>query len=421
MTILKPAAPVPPRGVSRRQLVLAAGVLLLFAVGMGTFLNWVSKTPRRAKTPSAGESQDEHRETALSKAALEDRLDIVADFGEVVPLTAFPAVEMPAAPKTEDQPVPPLEVKPDEKPSPPPIILPKTKLPEGRIDTIPVPKKPATIAQEPLRITWKLKAGDTFLQELIVAQKPVFRTQGLVLQSLLKYSVVSRFVVEQAGPGGANVIQRIEGARLLQADPMTQGLVLPALAKMSGTTFKIQLGPDLEVKRFIGNGPQLLVGGGAMPGGLGLQSASLMDLDGWREMAQATFFQPPPLMPRTNWVRPMSHNWGPLGGWAGQTLFVYSGRQGALHQFNYGHRMTHLPPRGGAGGGMPFQIAGAAFQPREAVGSIVFDSERGRVVSGQERFAVAGRINIVLLGQQSPVEIEEEQTFQFRIVDSPGR
>jgi hypothetical protein len=66
-------------------------------------------------------------------------------------------------------------------------------------------------------------------------------------------------------------------------------------------------------------------------------------------------------------------------------------------------------------------VAGAAFQPREAAGSIVFDSERGRVVSGQERFVVSGRINIVLLGQQSPVEIDEEQTFQFRIIDSPGK
>jgi hypothetical protein len=406
-----PTVPPQTRGLSRARVAIAFGVLLLFGIGMGCFLNWVSNTPRSTKPSPTGEQQDEPGKADVSKPGMEDRLDFVADFGEVAPLPAFTAAEMPATAKTEEKSAAKSEEKQTLKP----------KAPEGRIDTVPNPPKQATVPQDPPRVIWKLKAGDTFFQELIVSQKPTFRTQGLVLQSFLKYSVLSKFIVEEAGAAGVTINQRIEGSRLLQSDATTQGLVVPALAKMPGTSFKIILGPDLQVKRFTGNGPQLLVGGGAIPGGFGLQTASLMDLDGWREMAQATFFQPPgPQKPQTNWLRPMSHNWGPLGGWVGQTLFVYSGRQGALHQFNYGHRMNHVPPRGGMGG-LPFQVAGAAFQPREAVGSIVFDSERGRVVSGQERFAVTGRINIVLLGQQSPVEIEEVQTFQFRIIDSPGK
>ena len=305
-------------------------------------------------------------------------------------------------PRPEEKPKP--SPKPEEKPAPPPVKKP----PAQRIDNTP----------EPLRTTWKLRAGDSFLQELVVSQSPTFRTQGLVFQSQLKYSVVSKFTVEQAGPNGAIVNQRVESARLLQADATTQGLVLPALAKLPGTTFKVALGPAMEVKQFVGGQPRVLVGGGGFAGGFGLQTASLMDLDGWREMAQATFFQPAQgIMPRSQYLRPMAHNWGPLGAWVGQTIFVYSGRQGPLHQFNYGHRMAHVAPRGGAMG--PIQVAGAVFQPTVADGSVVFDSDRGRVVSGQERFAVAGRINITLLGQAVPVEIQEEQTFQFRIVEVP--
>jgi hypothetical protein len=116
----------------------------------------------------------------------------------------------------------------------------------------------------------------------------------------------------------------------------------------------------------------------------------------------------------------MAHAWGPLGNWVGQTHFVYSGRQGNLHQYTYGHQMKHVAPRGG-GGVMPFQVANAAFEPREAIGSIVFDAAAGRVVSGQERFRVVGRLSIVLLGQPSPVDLEEEQTFQFRIVATTPR
>ncbi len=398
---------------TRRHLLLAGAVLMLFGIALGLFLRWVAQTPRLNEI---AQKPDETHEPGKDPEPT-DRLtvDSVADFGKVEPLAAFPTLEMPALPapkqeekpKTEDKPPP---TKPDPKKEPEP-----KKPPPARIDTVPAP--PVAVPPQSPPATWRLKAGDSFLQELIVSQSPTFRTQGLVFTSSLRYSVVSRFVVEQATPAGAVVVQRVEGSRLIQADATTQGLVLPALAKMPGTTFRMQFGPNMEMVRFVGQGPALLVGGGAFAGGFGLQTASLLDLDGWREMAQATFFQPAPgLTPRTSWARPMVHNWGPLGGWVGQTLFVYSGRQGNLHQFSYGHRMNYVAPRGG-GAGLPFQVAGAAFQPQVADGTIVFDAERGRVQSGQERFRVVGRINIVILGQPAPVDIEEEQMFQFRLVD----
>ena len=65
--------------------------------------------------------------------------------------------------------------------------------------------------EEEAPLEWKLKKGDALFQELIVSQKPTFRTQGLVLQSILKYSVLSKFVVDEVGPGGVTISQRIDG------------------------------------------------------------------------------------------------------------------------------------------------------------------------------------------------------------------
>jgi hypothetical protein len=393
-------------------MLLAAVAILVMGVGMGVFLTWVSNTPRSG-------SKDEDQQTRKDSPESDPKkelTDSLADFGELLPEPVFPPPqkpETPQTPKTELPTIPKSETTPDTPKPPPP-----QKKPEA--DPL-LPPRPgqAAVTSEPLRISWLLKAGDTFYQDLIITQKPTFRVQGLLMNSALQYNVVSRFVIEEAGPRGVIATQRVEGARLLAADGVTQGLVLPALAKLPGTTFRLQLGPDLSVQRFVGNGGKMMLGGGAMPGGLGLQTASLMDLDGWREMAQATFFQPAPaLLPRTNWVRQMSHNWGPLGGWVGQTLYVYSGKQGPLHQFTYGHRMNYVAPRGGGGGMGLIQVAGAAFQPQEAVGSIVFDSSKGRVTSGQEKFRVVGRLTLVLLGMPSPVDIEEEQTFQYRILDA---
>jgi len=295
----------------------------------------------------------------------------------------------------------------------------KTSAIERRTWTVTGPTtKPMTkpVTGTIVRLEWKLRKGDAFLQELTISQKPTFTVADITVQSPLQYTVVSRFTVEEATADGYVVVQKIEKAQLTQADELTQGALGPAVKKLPGTKFKIHLDPKLEIKKFEGADAKLQFGSRALPGGMGLQAASLMDRDGWKEMAQAVFFRPlDEVSPRTYWSRPMSHNWGPLGSWTGQTLFVYAGRQGNLHQFNYGHRMAHVAPRGG-GGGLPFQVMGASFVPLEAVGQLIFDSGQGRVVGGQERFRVRGKVSITVLGMQTPVDVEEEQTFQFRVV-----
>ncbi len=283
---------------------------------------------------------------------------------------------------------------------------------ERRIWTIP----PPVLIGQPLKLEWKLKKGDTFYQDLLVAQKPTFRMQGLVFQSHLQYSVLSSFTVEKITPQELVVIQKVEAAKLLQADPTMQGLLAPAVAKLPGTTFTILLSPQMQVKKFVGAAAKIQIAN-PMLGGLGFQTASLLDLDGWREMAQATFFLPDrPLAKDTRWTKPMAHNWGPLGSWSGQTLYAYTGQKGTLHQFAYGHKMTYLPPKG-KGMGLPLQITGAAFQAHEAAGTLLFDADKGRVLAGEERFHVRGALTLAILGQNIAVEIEEEQQFRFQILD----
>ena len=47
--------------------------------------------------------------------------------------------------------------------------------------------------------------------------------------------------------------------------------------------------------------------------------------------------------------------------------------------------------------------------------NILFDTERGKAIAAQERFYVRGTLAVMLLGQNTPCEIEEEQLFELRI------
>ena len=72
-------------------------------------------------------------------------------------------------------------------------------------------------------------------------------------------------------------------------------------------------------------------------------------------------------------------------------------------------------PKAGAGlMGMPIQ--GARFAPPEASGAILFDVAQGKVTAAEERFRVRGQIRLNLLGQNTVVDIEEEQQFSLRIM-----
>ena len=272
------------------------------------------------------------------------------------------------------------------------------------------------IASGPLILEWKLKQGDVFFQELKVVQKPTYSILGVFFNSSLQYTVLSRFTVEKAGPEGLQVKQKVEAAQLVQADALTQGILAPAVLKLPGTTFTIHLNPRMEVTKFIAGAKPFEMAN--LLGGQGLQLASLLDQDGWKELAELTFFQPNRALERNaKWSRKMTHNWGALGSWAGQIHYVYNGKEKGIHKVAYGLDMVYKAPKGG--GMLP--INNAAFKPHIAGGLIHFDAERGKVLEAQERFHVRGRLTLNLLGQNSPVEIDEDQLFYIRIWERDPR
>jgi hypothetical protein len=279
-------------------------------------------------------------------------------------------------------------------------------------------KDPPAVAKNPkgmeaLKLVWKLREGDEFFQELIVTQKPTFKVGGLPVASLLNYRIVSRFSVKKRQNDGALIVeQKIESAKLLMADDLSKSAVEGAIAKLPGTNYTLHLSPAMEVVKFEGASPTLNFNAF----GAGFQMASLIDRDGWKELAQATFFQLDQT-PKANlrWSKPMTHNWGGLGSWNGQIRYAYLGPQANLHRISYGLQLKYKSPAAGAVGLMT--VNGADFLPPEAGGVLLFNAERGRVVTAEERFRVRGVVNANVLGQNTRIEIEEDQHFLIRIHD----
>jgi hypothetical protein len=386
-----PKTKAPHRSASWLPPILMGILLIVVMVAGGSFLAWTWLNLPREPQPIA-----HHDERPHSQPPVEERKKEASKLHAIEPIK--PKVETPK------QVLPPVQPKETPKPK---IELPKS-LPV-------VEKKPVNVI-EPVKLVWKLREGETFLQEVSVTQKPTFKVQGLPVMMFLQYQVVSRFTVKKQNADGSLVVdQKIEDAKFIKADDLSKASLFTGLLQLQGTTYTFELSPKMDVTKFTGgkDGPQNAMQVG---GGLGLQTSSLIDRDGWKELAQATFFQLDQT-PTANlrWSKPMTHNWGSLGSWNGQINYLYIGQEKDIHRVSYGLKLAYKAPVGGMIGGM--KINGAEFQPPQAEGALWFDTARGRVVAAEERFRVRGVLNATLLGQNTLVEIDEDQNFVIRILE----
>jgi hypothetical protein len=234
----------------------------------------------------------------------------------------------------------------------------------------------------------------------------------------LQYRVLSSLAIRRAGADGTlSVAQRVEQAEVVKADPLTQSIVGELLGKLVGTTFEMVVQPDGRVTDFRGAKGRIRAAADSNPlSGQSFLMASIIDPDGWREIAELTFFRPPtPSEDSQAWQRTITHSWGPLGSWSGKVAYARAGQEGATDRFRYTYKLAYQAPKSGASE-LPFQIARADFRHREAGGTIAFDSAKGRVTRAEEHFSVQGNLTIGLLGQETPVGLDETQDFRIRIL-----
>jgi hypothetical protein len=82
--------------------------------------------------------------------------------------------------------------------------------------------------------------------------------------------------------------------------------------------------------------------------------------------------------------------------------------------------LTYVPPKADARNVL-FPVSAASFKHGEAGGTIYFDPVKRRVSRVESRFRVHGQMSIEVLGQNLPFELDEEQSFQVRLLERDPR
>lgn len=291
---------------------------------------------------------------------------------------------------------------PPEQPaaSPPPT----TQTPESQ------PGESAEMPQRP----------HTLFQYLDIKRNPSFSISELATTSQnIHYQILSKLTVDPITDDETRTVtQIVEETRLVAADDLSRKTFAKSLADLKRQQYTYKLNKRGAVIEFTGHKKNLAALAVDLAAGKGFQITSVIDEDGWKEIAELTFLVPDPQSQGgATWQRQMTHDWGELGGWTGMTTFGWGDSNNELRTIGFKHDMRYIKPAAGGGGALPIKISDATFTPQEAGGNIHFDPEKNRVTSAQEVFQVTGNISAELLGQTVPLQVTERQLIDIRITD----
>jgi hypothetical protein len=407
----------PPPPAMNWPLVLGGGVAaLIVAIALGWFANSL-----------LNQRPEPERVVAAAPPAPENVSPI-----ETNPIPATPtSPPAPAAtlPSARPSPIPPAEPAPPTPPAEPASSLPATSpmsaappavsSPPQRPATPPSSLAPSTPSSStPAPQPEPTNEPRTLYQEIDVQRAPKFSLLGSMTAQDLHYQMLSDLRVSAADDKGLRKIdQYVRDTKLLKADELSRGMFEQSLKDLVGWQFTFQVNRRGDILEWKGGPPAGRKAARVERGAeLGFMVTSVMDEDGWKEMAQLSFFVPEEQTAGSQtWVRKMTHDFGPLGSWEGETHYTPKEASNPL-QIDYVHRMTYKPPAKGIGG-LPFTITEANFKPEIAAGTFHYDKQAGRVIQVQERFLVKGALSTELLGTAAAVEMEEDQLITVRMLE----
>jgi hypothetical protein len=265
-------------------------------------------------------------------------------------------------------------------------------------------------------------AGDssTLYQVVDIQCRSSGGIEGMMMTQERRYQILTRLTM---GPRqedkSRSVTQVVEQVRLQSADEMSRASYDEALRKMVGQQYTFTLNERNEITEFTGFQSTTANTPLERADQSGLLMATIIDEDGWKELMERTFVRPPSVTAGQVWRSPVNHRWGPLGTWRGITTYTPRGPEGYGVRYDFTNEMSYVPPEPTAGV-LPFDVAGAKFEPVQSNGSFVFDVQNDHVISSHETFHVQGTVSAGLMGSTTRLQIDEYQEFIVQITnDNP--
>jgi uncharacterized protein DUF6263 len=293
-------------------------------------------------------------------------------------------------------------------------------------------KAPEKVAADAVELKWKFEKGKAFYQTMTTTTDqnitvmnmkiPQKQTQTFYFKWEPKEQKGTKWVVDQEiigvkmdiQIGGNPITYDSTNAAATASNPLSE-----FFKALVGSKFTLTIDPadeqnpvvDIQGKKEFLN--KLVKANQTMEP---LLNQILSD-DALKQMADPAFAVVPgkPVAKGKSWTRESKLNMGPIGSYETKYTYTYDGKdeKTKFDKVKVETTLKYLPPSGDAGAGaasLPFKIKSADLKSKNATGTILFDSAKGRVASSEMKLDLDGTLSIEINGATTPVTLNQSQT-----------
>jgi hypothetical protein len=291
----------------------------------------------------------------------------------------------------------------------------------------------SAFGQDAVTLSWKFEKDKPFYQEMTTVTKQTMKVMGMdVTQNQSQTFWFSWTPKEQDKDKNWIVVQKIEGVKMnieiagnqipydSTKDNTGTGNPLAEFFKaLVGSEFKLTIAPDMKVTKIEGRDEFINKLIKANPQMEPLLKQILGD-EALKQMSDSAFAVVPATAVKKGqtWEKKNTLNMGPIGSYDSTYKYTYEGKENKLDKIKVDTTMTYQTPAANAAGSLPFKIKEAKLTSKDATGTILFDNDKHRLESSNQKLKLEGTLKIDIGGMTSDVELSQEQTTTVKTTDT---
>jgi len=278
------------------------------------------------------------------------------------------------------------------------------------------------VAQDTVELKWKFEKDKTFYQTMTTDTKQTMKVMGMDISQNQLQTFIFSWTPKEVDKDKTVIEQKIEGVRMdieiggnkITYDSTKDTAAGNPLAEffkaLVGSVFKLTVSPDMKIQKIEGRDEfvKKLTNANQQMEPLLKQ---ILSEEALKEIADPAFAAVPnkPVKKGETWKKDSKLNMGPIGSYDTQYTYTYEGKDGKLDKIKVDTSLKYQPPTAAAAGALPFQIVSADLKSKNASGTILFNSEAGRLESTEMSLQLEGKLTIAIGGMNTEVELSQTQ------------
>lgn len=286
--------------------------------------------------------------------------------------------------------------------------------------------------QDAVTLEWKFEKGKPFFQKMNTKTKQTMKIMAMdnITQNQDQTFIFSWTPLEQDKDKNWIISQKIVGVMMdieiggnkisydsTSATPSSNPLA-DFFKALLDSELKLTISPDMKVVKIDGRDEFIARLVKANPQMEPLLKQILGD-EALKQMADPAFASvpPKPVKKGDTWEKQSKLNMGPIGTYDTTYKYTYEGKEGKLDKIKVDTVLNYKPPEANAAGQLPFKIKAAKLDSKNATGTVLFDNDKHRLDSSDQKLTLEGKLTIEIGGMTTEVDLNQEQETKVTTTD----